>query len=406
MIQCGDYDWIESDINSNALYIRERFRGIIECHPKIHFYDPRKLDALLLEEKVHELQDCIKKDPSAINKLTSKRNYVGLVTNGTSVGSLGDIGATAALPILESRSCLMSVFGVSYGMPVVLAEKDPVKFARLVEIISPTFGAIVMDEIKAPDCFEIEKQLKMTSACHVLHNGQHGIAIMVTAAIMNGLKLMNEKKAAELKVVINGCGSAGYAICKLLLHFGIKFIVVCDTFGTLYRNRLDNMNDFKTEIANTTNYDDEKGSLDELLKNANVYIGVEGGEPVKPDYFKMAADHMLFFLECPVPAMTSQEAHDLDANIVCTSSAQYPNTINSSMALNGILRAVIDGGVTELTLDMKLAAAKAVSNLIPAEILTKNRLLPSPLDTGKEVMAHIASAIIGEAIRIGQVPED
>jgi len=380
--------------------LREKFRGATECKNFFHHYDPRMIDALLNEDKVNEIVELIKKDHTNVRRLTSKPNFIGFISNGSSV----DMGATASLPFLEGKCSIMSIMGLKANMPVVLSEKDPTKFAKLVELIAPTFGCIVMDLVKAPGCFEIEKSITKTLPCPLINNDQHGTAIMVVAAIINGIKTMNEKKPAELKVVINGCAAAGYGVTQLLLKYGIKFIVVCDSHGSLYRNRLENMNDQKIEIANMTNYDDEKGPLEDLLKSAHVYVGVTGGEPQKPDFYKMSNDHMLFFLEKPKPAMTYQEAAELDANMTCTSSPEYPNCVNNIMALGGILRAMTDGGVKTLNLDMKLAAAKAVAKMISDEQLAKVRLLPDPLN--KEMVAQVAGAIVNEARKSGMETSD
>jgi malic enzyme len=231
--------------DENAIYLHKRFRGVTHCVPRVRMLDPRHLDHVLSDSKLKEVEDLIRADPDKADYMTCKKNFCAIISNGTAILGLGKIGGLAGMPVMEGKSVLFKEFGAADVMPICFHEMDPPKFVHLVEMISTTFGAINLEDIKAPDCFYIEKTLKETASCPVFHDDQHGTAIVVLAALINSLRLMQDKKANELKVVINGGGAAGLSICQMLLAYGIKYITVCDTKGAIYRSRTENMNEQK-----------------------------------------------------------------------------------------------------------------------------------------------------------------
>ena len=393
--------YIDNTNDDNALYLHQQFKGVVECKPTIQMLDPRHLDKVLSDENLAKVSRKIKNDPSSAEFLTCKKNFCAIITDGSAVLGFGNIGGLAGLPVMEGKSVLLKEFGNANVMPICFKEQDKHKVAEMVCQISPIFGAINLEDIAGPNCFYIENYCKENTSCPIFHDDQHGTAVVVLAALTNALKVIN-RNLNEVRIIINGSGAAGISICELLLKNGSKNIICVDSKGAIYRGREENMNDQKIKISNVTNQDDEKGSLDEVIKGSHVFIGVSVAGALKADMvYKMAQHPIIFALANPVPEIMPEEAKGAGAFIVATGRSDFPNQVNNSLAFPGIFRAILDIRATEVSLEMKIAAANAISNMVPANHLNPNRIMPDPLDY--ELPVLVATAVAKCAIEQGLI---
>ncbi|OAA86828.1 NAD(P)-dependent malic enzyme [Clostridium ljungdahlii] len=350
----------------------------------------------------------INKDYNALYDYTSKGNYVAVVTNGSAVLGLGDIGAAAGLPVMEGKSILFKTFAGVDAFPICVDSKDPDKIVETVKLIESTFGGINLEDIKAPECFEIEDKLKKVCNIPVFHDDQHGTAVVTLAAMINALKIVN-KKFEDLKVIINGAGAAGTAIAKLLVSRGVKNIIVCDRKGAISKDR-ENLSAAKKDLAEVTNPSMIKGALKDVLKEADVFIGVSAPGVITPEMIKtMAKDSLIFAMANPKPEIYPDEAKAAGARVVGTGRSDFPNQINNVLAFPGIFRGALDVRASKINEEMKIAAACAIADIITEKELNEDYVIPDAFDSriAPKVAYYVAKAAIesGVARRTDITPE-
>lgn len=386
-------------LNDQSLHLHKRLAGMIESSPKIVVKDPKALNALFTEEQFDSVAKRIIENPEIATKITCKRNFSAIITNGTAVLGFGNIGSLAGLPVMEGKSCLFKQLGGVDLVPLCILEKNPAKFRLIVERVAPIFNAINLEDIKAPECFEIEKPLEEKLDIPVFHDDQHGTAIVVMAGLLNALKLV-KKEPANLKVIVNGGGAAGLSITELLLKIGIKNIIVCDTQGAIYAQRKKNMNPNKDALARLTNPFNLQGSLEEVIKGSDIFIGVSAAKVLTESMIKsMGVKPIVFALANPIPEIMPFEAKRAGAYIIATGRSDFQNQVNNSLAFPGIFRGILDCRAQFVTLGMKLAAAKAISELVHEDKLSPDYIIPNALDSN--VPVAVAKAVAREAIDSG-----
>ena len=337
--------------------------------------------------KIHE-------DEAKAYVYTSKANTIAVVSDGSAVLGLGNIGPKAAMPVMEGKAVLFKEFGDVNAVPIVLDTQDADQIIETVKNIAPGFGGINLEDISSPRCVYIENKLKEILDIPVFHDDQHGTAIVTVAALINALKIVN-KKVSDIKVVISGAGAAGYSITKLLLDLGVKNIIACDSKGTINKTHLEGSNPVKAELAKITNKDNLVGSLKEAIKGCDVFVGVSApGVIDEADIKNMAADPIVFAMANPVPEIDPALAKEAGAAVVATGRSDFPNQINNVLAFPGIFRGALDAHAEEITDSMKLAAAKALANLVSEEKLSADYVIPGAFEEG--VADAVAKAVKAE----------
>lgn len=342
----------------------------------------------------------INKNPECIYDYTSKGNWVAVVTNGTAVLGLGNIGAGAGLPVMEGKSVLFKTFAGVDAFPICLESKDINEIVAAVKLMEPTFGGINLEDIKAPECFEIESKIKKVCNIPVFHDDQHGTAVVSSACLINALKIVN-KKFEDLKIVVNGAGAAGTAITKLLIKMGTKNVILCDTKGAIYKKRPIGMNKFKDEMAEITNPNLQKGSLADVLKGADVFLGVSAANCVTEEMVKsMNKDSIIMAMANPNPEILPDLAIKAGAKVVCTGRSDFPNQVNNVLAFPGIFRGALDVRASEINDEMKIAAAYAIAELISEEELKPDYIIPNAFDLriAPKVASYVAKAAIDTGV--------
>lgn len=336
----------------------------------------------------------IYKHPKHVYNYTIKANTIAIVTDGTAVLGLGDIGPHAALPVMEGKAMLFKQFADVDAYPICLDTKDPDKIIEVIKCISPVFGGFNLEDISAPRCFEIEERLRNELNIPVFHDDQHGTAVVVLAALINALKIV-KKEINKIKIVISGAGAAGLACAKLLFYAGVNpsNVIICDSKGPIYKGRKEGMNRYKEEIAKITNKRNIKTNIKDALNGADVFIGTSGPGLLKPDDIKnMAKDSIIFAMANPIPEIMPEEAEGI-ARIVATGRSDYPNQINNVLCFPGFFRGLLDAKATTVTYDMKIASSYAIANLIKPTELNEEYIIPSPFD--KRVPKAVADAVEG-----------
>ncbi|MGB4735578.1 MAG: malic enzyme-like NAD(P)-binding protein [Bacillota bacterium] len=368
-------------------------RGKIEVISKVPVLNKHDL-SLAYTPGVAEPCKEIHADPDKVYEYTAKGNMVAVVTNGTAVLGLGDIGAAAGLPVMEGKAVLFKAFAGVDAFPICLDTKDPDEIVNAVRLLEPVFGGVNLEDISAPACFEIESKLKKVTNMPIFHDDQHGTAIVVCAAMINALKIVG-KDASELRVVINGAGAAGIAVCKLLMTLGVNDIILCDSKGAVYEGRTEGMNPYKEEIAKITNRDKLSGKLADVMKGADVFIGLSiAGCVTREMVSSMAEDPMIFAMANPIPEIMPDEARAAGAKVIATGRSDFPNQINNVLAFPGVFRGALDARATDINEEMKLAAAYAISEIITDEELDPEYVIPAPFD---ERVAPAVAASVAEA---------
>jgi malate dehydrogenase (oxaloacetate-decarboxylating) len=332
----------------------------------------------------------IQKDIDKSYELTRRSNLVAVITDGTAVLGLGDIGPEAGMPVMEGKCALFKSFGDVDAIPLCVKSKDVDEIVKTVSLISGSFGGVNLEDISAPRCFEIERRLKEVCDIPIFHDDQHGTAVVVLAAMMNALKITG-KKIDEVRVVTSGAGAAGIAIIKLLIKMGLKDVVLCDRKGAIYKGR-EGLNPEKEEMAAITNQQMRKGTLADVLKGADIFIGISAPGLVTPEMVKsMAKDPILFPMANPTPEIMPDEAKAAGAAVVGTGRSDFANQINNVLAFPGIFRGALDVRASDINDEMKIAAAKAIAGYIPEDQLNPENIIPSALD--KNVAKAVAEAV-------------
>ena len=364
--------------NEKALKMHEEWNGKIETTAKAHVNSREDL-AIAYTPGVAEPCKVIAQDPEAAYKYTMKANTVAVVSDGSAVLGLGNIGAKAAMPVMEGKAVLFKEFGGVNAVPICLDTQDTEEIIKSVVNIAPAFGGINLEDISAPRCFEIETRLKELLNIPVFHDDQHGTAIVVLAGIINALKVTGKKKE-DCRVVVNGAGSAGVAITKLLLTYGFPHITMCDINGIISKNS-PNLNWMQQQMTEVTNLEERTGTLADALKGADIFVGVSAPNIVSKEMVaSMNKDAILFAMANPVPEIMPDLAKEAGAKVVGTGRSDFPNQVNNVVAFPGIFKGALEGRATQITEEMKLAAANAIAGLVPEEELNENNILPEAFD--------------------------
>ncbi|KAB2336231.1 NAD-dependent malic enzyme [Cytobacillus depressus] len=387
-----------NSLREEALQLHSRYKGKLSVETKVQVENAKDL-SLAYSPGVAEPCKKIFNDPEKVYEYTVKGNLVAVVTDGTAVLGLGNIGPEAAMPVMEGKAALFKSFAGIDAVPICLKTVDPVEIVETVKRLEPTFGAINLEDIAAPGCFYIEQKLKEELNIPVFHDDQHGTAIVTAAGLINAMKLVS-KSFQEIRVVINGAGSAGIAITKLLLQLGVKDIILCDTKGAIYEGRANGMNPIKEEIAALTNKERIKGTLGEVICGSDVFIGVSVADALSKEMIQsMNIDPVIFAMANPDPEILPSKAKAAGARVIGTGRSDYPNQVNNVLAFPGIFRGALDVLASEINDEMKLAAVHAIADIIDSSELSEDYIIPQPFD--KRVAPQVAQAVSEAAISSG-----
>ena len=379
--------------NEKALLMHEKWNGKLETVSKTPVKTREDL-AIAYTPGVAEPCKVIAQDKEAAYKYTMKANTVAVVSDGSAVLGLGNIGPYAAMPVMEGKAVLFKEFGNVNAVPICLDTQDTEEIIKAVTYLAPGFGGINLEDISAPRCFEIEERLKEILDIPVFHDDQHGTAIVVLAGVINALKVVGKKKE-DCRMVVNGAGSAGVAITKLLLTYGFPNIIMCDKTGIVSKGT-EGLNWMQKKMTEVTNLNNETGSLADALKGADIFIGVSAPNIVTPEMVaSMNHDSILFAMANPVPEIMPDVAKAAGARVVGTGRSDFPNQVNNVVAFPGIFKGALEGRATQITEEMKLAAAEAIAGLVPADKLSDDNIMPEAFDPQvAEVVANAVKSLI------------
>lgn len=387
-----------STLRENALEMHKKNRGKLGVYAKVSIQNEEDL-SLAYSPGVAEPCIEIYADENKTYDYTMKGNLVAVVSNGTAVLGLGNIGPKAAMPVMEGKAILFKSFADVDAFPICLNTTDTEKIIEVVKLLEPTFGGVNLEDIAAPQCFEIEDRLRKECKIPVFHDDQHGTAIVTAAGLLNALKLAN-KKVDQISVVVNGAGAAGVAIVKLLLRMGVSDVILCDTRGIIYEGRPVGMNSFKEEMAYIINKEKKRGDLADALEGTDVFIGVSAaGAVTKEMLWSMNPNPIIFAMANPIPEIMPEVAKDAGALVVGTGRSDFPNQINNVLAFPGIFRGALEVQAKEINEEMKLAAVYAIAELIGEEDLHPDYVIPNPFDP--RVAAYVAEAVAKAAMKTG-----
>ncbi|MBR6014218.1 MAG: NAD-dependent malic enzyme [Selenomonadaceae bacterium] len=387
-----------SNVNEEAIALHKKNHGKLETVSKVPLNSAYDLTLAYTPGVAAPCLE-INKDFDKIYDYTNRGNLVAVVTNGTAVLGLGDIGAGAGLPVMEGKSILFKGFAGVDAIPICLDTKNVDDIVKTIQLMAPSFGGINLEDIKAPECFDIEHALKESVDIPVFHDDQHGTAIVVGAALINALKVVG-KKISEVKIVVNGAGAAGMAITYLIQKMGAENIMLCDSTGAIYEGRGKGMNPYKDQIAAVTNSEHEAGQLVDVIHGADVFIGVSKAGLLTEEMVKMMnKDAIILAMANPVPEIMPDIAKKAGARVVCTGRSDFPNQVNNLLAFPGIFRGALDVRATDINEQMKIAASYAIASLISDEELDEEHVITTPFD--KRVAPIVASAVAKAAIESG-----
>ncbi len=387
-----------SNLREEALKLHKENQGKIRVEARVPLRNAKDL-SLAYSPGVAEPCKDIFDNRQKVYDYTSKGNLVAVVSDGTAVLGLGNIGPEGALPVMEGKAVLFKSFAGVDAFPICLDTQDPEEIIKTVKYLAPTFGGINLEDIAAPNCFEIEERLKKELDIPVFHDDQHGTAIVTAAGLINALKITG-KKMEEILVVANGAGSAGIAIIKLLLSMGVKDVIMCDSKGAIYQGRPYGMNPVKDEIAKITNKNRAEGTLQQVIQNADVFIGVSVAGSLTQEMIRtMNPDPIIFAMANPVPEIMPDEAKAAGAAVIGTGRSDFPNQVNNVLAFPGIFRGALDVMATDINEEMKLAAVYAIAGLVSEDELDSEHIIPSPFDP--RVAPNVAAAVAKAAMDTG-----
>ncbi len=381
-------------IDEKAVFLHKQWHGKIETTSKAPVKSREDL-SIAYTPGVAAPCRIIAEDKDAAYTYTLKANTVAVVSDGSAVLGLGNIGPEAAMPVMEGKCVLFKEFGNVNAFPICLSTQDPDEIVAAVKAIAPTFGGINLEDISAPRCFEIEERLKAELDIPVFHDDQHGTAIVVLAGIINGLKVVGKKKE-DCRVVVNGAGSAGVAITKLLLRYGFVHVTMCDRDGIIHKD-YPNLNWMQKQMTEVTNLEQKTGTLADALVNADIFVGVSAPNIVTPEMVSsMNSDAIIFAMANPVPEIMPDVAKAAGARVVGTGRSDFPNQVNNVVAFPGIFKGALEGRATQITEEMKLAAANALANLVSDDQLNEDFILPEAFDPR---VAQVVSSAVKDNIR-------
>jgi malate dehydrogenase (oxaloacetate-decarboxylating) len=385
------------DYRKESLRLHGEWKGKLEVISKVPVASKEDL-SLAYTPGVAEPCLAIQKDVNKSYDLTRRWNLVAVVTDGTAVLGLGDIGPEAGMPVMEGKCVLFKTFGGVDAFPLCIRSKDVDEIVNTVKLLAGSFGGVNLEDISAPRCFEIERRLKKECDIPIFHDDQHGTAVVTLAAMLNALKL-TKKDISNIEVVVNGSGAAGIAVTRLLMAMGLKKVILCDTKGAIYEGR-DNLNAEKAEMAKISNFEKKKGSLKDVIVGADVFIGLSAAGMVTKEMVKtMAKDPIIFAMANPTPEIMPDEAKEAGASVVGTGRSDFPNQINNVLAFPGIFRGALDVRASDINDEMKIAAAKAIASLVSDDELNANYVIPAPFDP--RVAGCVAKAVAEAAVRTG-----
>ncbi|WP_204180445.1 MULTISPECIES: malic enzyme-like NAD(P)-binding protein [unclassified Staphylococcus] len=390
-------------LRDDALEMHRINQGKLEITPKVQVTNKEEL-SLAYSPGVAEPCKEIHEDPRKVFEYTMKANTVAVVTDGTAVLGLGNIGAEASIPVMEGKAVLFKSFSGIDGVPIALNTTDTDEIVNTVKLLEPNYGGINLEDISAPRCFEIEARLKKETKIPVFHDDQHGTAIVTVAGMINALRII-DKELSDIKVVLNGAGAAGMAIVQLLYSYGVRDMIMCDSKGAIYEGRSYGMNDTKAFVAKWTNRDKVEGSLSDVIKDADVFIGVSVADLLTKEMVEsMAKDPIIFAMANPNPEINPDVAKEAGAKVIGTGRSDYPNQINNVLAFPGIFRGALDVEATHINEEMKQAAVEAIANLIKPEELNPDYCIPGPFD--KRVAPSVAREVAKAAMETGVARTD
>lgn len=385
------------DKKEYALKKHEEWQGKLEIALRCDIENSDDL-AVAYTPGVAEPCLAISKDTDLSYRYTRRGNLVAVVTDGSAVLGLGDIGPEAGMPVMEGKCALFKRFGGVDAFPLCVRSESVDDIVNTVKLLAGSFGGVNLEDISAPRCFEIEKRLKEECDIPIFHDDQHGTAVVVLAAMINALKLI-KKDISELKAVVNGCGAAGIAITKLLISVGLKEVIICDRKGAVYKGR-DGLNASKEEMAEITNHNNVKGSLEEVIKGADVFIGVSAPKTLTAEMIKtMAENPIVFAMANPVPEILPDEARAAGVSIMGTGRSDFPNQINNVLAFPGIFRGALDVRASDINDEMKIAAARAIAGVIKEDELQPDYIIPDAFN--HDVTPAVAKAVAEAARKTG-----
>ena len=395
-------------LRDEALEMHKKNKGKLEVNAKVKVTNKEEL-SLAYSPGVAEPCKDIHEDKRKVFDYTMKSNTVAVVTDGSAVLGLGDIGAEASIPVMEGKAVLFKSFSGIDGIPLALDTKDTEEIIRTVKLIEPNYGGINLEDISAPRCFEIEERLKKETKIPVFHDDQHGTAIVTVAGLINALRIV-DKDLSDIKVVLNGAGAAGIAIVKLLYSYGVREMVMCDSRGAIYEGRSAGMNDTKEYVAKWTNRDKVDGKLEDVIKDADVFIGVSVADLLSKEMVNsMADDPIIFAMANPDPEINPNDAKEAGAKVIGTGRSDFPNQINNVLAFPGIFRGALDVEATQINEQMKRAAVEAIADLIKPEELNPDYCIPAPFDSrvAPSVAREVAKAAMESGVARTEVdPEE
>ena len=396
------------DINEESIDLHHRYQGVLEIKVKVPIRDEYILNKLYLPPEAAEASILLSKEPEKVYDLTCKGNLVAIVTDGSAVLGLGNIGPRAAMPVMEGKAILFHTFAGVEAFPICVGTQDVDEIVELVKAISPTFGGINLEDISAPRCFEIEERLRKETDIPIFHDDQHGTAVVVLAGLINALKITG-KKMSRIRIVMSGAGAAGIAVAKLLLIAGVQDVIMCDIAGIIHKGKK-GLNRIQEEMAEITNRDMIKGDLAKAMEGADVFMGLSAPGIVSREMVRsMAADPIVFAMANPIPEIMPDEAHAGGAAVVVTGRSDFPNQVNNSMVFPGIFRGALDVRARNINDEMKVAAAAAIADFIDDKDLKPDYIIPSTMNF--KVPPLVAAAVARVAIETGEArikvaPED